>query len=112
MTDPVDTDALRGVSERLADVPINGTMEQRMTVVRAQVDLRTAADEVDRLRAERDSWQRRTGDLYDEWEQQVDVTTRLRAAIENAPHEHSHGTPCYAGILGFAKCTCWKADAL
>lgn len=51
MTDPVDTDALRGVSARLAAVPVSGTAEQRMTVVRAQVELTRAANEVDRLRA-------------------------------------------------------------
>jgi hypothetical protein len=81
MTDPVETDALRGVSERLADVPINGTMGQRMTFVRAQVELRTAADEVD----------------------------RLRAVIENAPHgwDCTFGRRGQWRV----PCTCWKAYA-
>lgn len=37
---------------------------------------------------------------------------KLRKAIEDAPHETTHDTPCYAGIVAFARCVCWKSKAL
>lgn len=82
-TDPVDTGALRGVSARLAAVPISGTMEQRMTVMRAQVELTRAADEVD----------------------------RLRALIENEPHAVACNYEMTWRDGSTLPCACWKADA-
>jgi hypothetical protein len=118
MIDLVDTEALRRVSDRLAKVPVIGTMEQRMTVVRAGVELLTAADELDRLRrklAQNDStfWREQS----DTWKRlandERDATNRLRAVIENAPHTEA----CDRSRIVVDRsipgdCACWKADAL
>jgi hypothetical protein len=39
-----------------------------------------------------------------------DVTDRLRAVIENAPH--FPGCELFTAVNGQWMCTCWKADAL
>lgn len=92
MTDSVDTDALRRDARILA--PGFPGVEQR---------LNAAADEVDRLRDSRDTWKRLACD-------ERDVTDKLRAVIENAPH----AVDCKRGGSGNLRvpCTCWKADAL
>jgi hypothetical protein len=72
--------------------------------------IRAAADELDRLGAELDSTRQRAGDLYDTCLAQVDVTTRLRATIQNAPHDKDR---CNAWWPEYTRpCTCWKAEAL
>jgi uncharacterized membrane protein len=111
MTDLVDTDALRGVSARLAAVPASGTMEQRMTVVRAQVELTSAADEVDRLRISDSNVTQQRDQLATALRRSDNENDRLRAVIENAPH----GQRCWTAIRpsdNGMKCDCWKAEAL
>jgi hypothetical protein len=42
----------------------------------------------------------------------ADEVDRLRAVIENAPHENTRANPCNAALFESATCTCWKAYAL
>lgn len=46
------------------------------------------------------------------WREADSKIAALRKAIEDAPHENNHDVPCYAGMVTFAKCNCWKAKAL
>lgn len=131
MSDQVDTDALPPEADATPDEAFE--LGEVHGYDKGYADgFRAAADEVDRLRADRDSWQRRAGDLYDEWDQQVqlasalrnsrdtwkrlanderDLTNRLRAIIADAPHMES----CQMSYLSSypkARCSCWKAEAL
>lgn len=83
MTDPVDTDALRAWAVDARDIATGGGSGPNLLNVCAD-KLTAAADEVD----------------------------RLRAVIENAPHD----VECNEGNVwrdgSFMTCTCWKAEAL
>lgn len=84
MTDPVDTDALRGTANRIDDQR-DTPLPTAWSDARDAVDgLRAAADELD----------------------------RLRAVIEDAPHDFDDGLGCWGAPGQPEPCTCWKADAL
>lgn len=82
MTDPMDTDALRGTASDLREtdwVPWQTQEEAR------------------------ENWQR--------IEKAADEVERLRAVIENAPHAEECPLS-FAPTPGTYSCNCWKADAL
>lgn len=96
MTDPVDTNALRTAGKR-ADYYQTGDGPT----------WRAAADEVDRLRTEL-AW------MTEHAGQRASAYERLRAAIENAPHDVGCATAAES-LLGAARdpqrpCICWKGD--
>ncbi|WIB25855.1 hypothetical protein [Curtobacterium sp. MCSS17_015] len=100
MTDPVDTDALRDASRRLAGVHVRGN---NLAVIRARGELDAAADEVGRLRADLTESKAERAHFKAARDSLIDDVNRLRAVIENAPHREK----CRPHIA----CTCWKADA-
>ncbi len=97
MSDPVDTDALRALStiqwSRLMD-----------WASEAEQGLIAAADEVDRLRTESAAWSAQAIETAEVLGKTGIEVGRLRAVIENAPHEED--CPAEYG------CTCWKVGAL
>lgn len=112
MTDPVDTDALRGVTRN------EGLWEAEALLITA------AADEVDRLRdalvearAASDGYSQALSEHHEQGilnegrlQQERD---RLRAVIENAPHDTVVCTFWWSrNTVEPMPCTCWKADAL
>ncbi|UXZ57074.1 hypothetical protein [Curtobacterium sp. Arg-1] len=118
MTDPVDTDALRGDGEtmrRSADVldAISDIGPQQ----RARAErIIAAADEVDRLRKElakndpsfwqeqSDTWKRLAND-------ERAITDRLSAVIAAQQHDDLCAVWDLNGGTSDEGCTCWKADA-
>lgn len=72
-------------------------VEQKLD--RRNVRLRELEQDVESLQESRDTWKRLAND-------ERDVTNRLRAVIENAPHAYLE---CTARGLD---CRCWKADVL
>lgn len=138
----MDTEALRSVSDRLGAVPFEGTLEQRMTLVRAEVELVAAADEVDRLRAQHVRAIEQFNDVCERSDAKTVELNRLwadnerldgehatvkaqrdhvigqyqavRAVIENAPHDiNCHYINLGNGVIErIDHCTCWKADVL
>lgn len=102
MTDPVDTAALRTAGRMIA--PGFPGVDKAMD---------TAADEVDRLRAELMQAQQDVTDAENDGIGWMDRANRLRAVIENAPHDESVcDVPTALLERMTVPCTCWKADAL
>jgi hypothetical protein len=116
MTDPVDTDALRESSiwvrtglrwwlKHHGDPAINDH------VVGLGGDLAAAADEVDRLRAELGTQARVNKNLKRAADAFLDEGNRLRAVIENAPHDSITCKWWWSrNTVEPMSCTCWKAD--
>lgn len=83
-----------------------------MTMAAAEATKALTALEIDLLRKDvafwieqSDIWKRVAND-------ERDATDRLRAVIENAPHDRD--ASCGFGVdpRDISNCTCWKADAL
>lgn len=119
MTDPVDTDALRDLQALSGGILSrqllrgSGVWKMNRDVTEA---LGSAADEVDRLRAEmvkalreirasssEAQFERERAERYER-----EMTT-MYALIENAPHADDCA---WWNTDPPAPCTCWKADAL
>lgn len=102
MTGPVNTDALRDAAwEKYA--ALNGIHPHSIERDTFEQGWDAAANEVDRLRAKVARRDTKLGDYAVELD-------RLRAVIENAPHDQSGADGCMSLVGG--KCDCWKADAL
>lgn len=112
MTDPVDTGELRAWAVDARDIATGGGSGPNLLNVCAD-KLTAAADEVDRLRGEADDAYR-SGYALGREHAKAKAEMRLRAVIENAPHQiYSDDTACPAAYgEEDAVCTCWKADAL
>lgn len=112
MTDPVDTDALRALVNQHNDLDPLG---HQMWELAARSSLRAAADEVGRLRVRCEHLDGEHEQVKANRDQIIVDYQRLRAVIENAPHD----ADCWLledpdeGVLpSHRRCTCWKADAL
>jgi hypothetical protein len=111
MTDPVDTDALRAVAAEMDNDDWTDWSSTEAHVNGEKVA--AAADEVDRLR------DRAVDDAKDREQLRVDFNarsaeaSRLRAVIENAPHDSGCDMRLSEAIrIPEDKCTCWKRYVL
>lgn len=121
MTDPVDTDALRGKAKVLwkRGAILRGFGDES-DLQDADIDqdvsrmLRATADEVYRLRADLGTQERVNADIKRAADAFLEESEHLRAVIENAPHGANCNCSTYRveGVVQTVGCTCWKASAL
>lgn len=110
-----DTDALRDAAwDKYA--ALNGIHPHSIERDTFEQGWDAAADEVDRLRAAlveaRAASDRYSQELSEHREQMVLNEGRLRAVIENAPHDRDASCGFWYAPQDMSHCTCWNADAL
>lgn len=92
-------------------------LSPREWIEAARTDLRAAADEVDRLRADNEHLGGELSAVTANRDHTADEFQRLRSVIANAPHAENCTIEFWRATWGDrapknARCSCWKKDAL